>query len=58
MLRNKRIDAVNNKTQFSKIFICSFSDIMYFYRTFFYVLEGRGCGQGGIYEGGEYICRI
>jgi len=60
MLCNMWILMLNleNKTQFSKIFIRSFSDIMYFYRNFFYVLEGRGCGQGGIYGGGKYTCRI
>ena len=41
--------------QFSAIFFkCSFIDIMYFLVHFFYVLEGRGCGQTGVDGAGEY----
>lgn len=47
---------LNNKTQFSKIFICSFSDIMYFYRTFFmFWREGGVAKEGFMREGNIYV---
>lgn len=55
MLCNMWILMLNleNKTQFSKIFICSFSDIMYFYRKFFFMFwrEGGVAKEGFMGEG-------